>query len=317
MGVVIRPRRGTATEWAQSNPVLAEGELGLELDTGAFKIGDGVTAWNDLGYASGPPGPQGPGFTIRGEWDNATTYAPLDVVVHADMAWLAVTQNTNSEPDRESANWVVLGAEGPQGPQGPEGPPGPQGEKGEKGDKGDPGPQGETGPQGPPGPKGDTGATGPQGPQGPPGADGATWHLTSGAPGSGTGKDGDFAFDPEIGNVYQKSSGSWTLLGSLQGPKGEKGEKGDKGDTGEQGPPGPEGPQGPPGPEAKGAISRVFTRNKAGLITKIAYADGRELTFTRDASGTITGKVDQEHTWQFVRDSNGLITEIIVTPVEE
>src|SRR5690606_1656120 len=67
------------------------------------------------------------------------------------------------------------------------------------------------------------GPEGPQGPQGPPGADGAdgaTWHLTSGAPGSGTGKDGDFAFDPENGNVYQKSTGSWTLLGSLQGPEG-------------------------------------------------------------------------------------------------
>ena len=30
------------------NPTLAQGELGIELDTGRFKIGDGVTAWNTL-----------------------------------------------------------------------------------------------------------------------------------------------------------------------------------------------------------------------------------------------------------------------------
>ena len=32
------------------NPTLAQGELGIELDTGRFKIGDGVTAWNTLTY---------------------------------------------------------------------------------------------------------------------------------------------------------------------------------------------------------------------------------------------------------------------------
>ena len=44
----IQLRRGGAQEWANSNPTLAQGELGIELDTGRFKIGDGVTAWNTL-----------------------------------------------------------------------------------------------------------------------------------------------------------------------------------------------------------------------------------------------------------------------------
>ena len=54
----LRPRRSTATEWSTINPVLLEGELGIEYpDTGVgtglckFKIGDGYTQWNSLPYA--------------------------------------------------------------------------------------------------------------------------------------------------------------------------------------------------------------------------------------------------------------------------
>jgi hypothetical protein len=43
-------RRGTAAQWTASNPVLAEGEVGLETDTRKFKVGDGLTAWSSLSY---------------------------------------------------------------------------------------------------------------------------------------------------------------------------------------------------------------------------------------------------------------------------
>jgi hypothetical protein len=46
----IQLRRGGAQEWANANPTLAQGELGIEIDTGRIKIGDGVTAWNSLRY---------------------------------------------------------------------------------------------------------------------------------------------------------------------------------------------------------------------------------------------------------------------------
>ena len=46
----IQLRRGGAQEWANANPTLAQGEIGIELDTGRIKIGDGVTAWNTLRY---------------------------------------------------------------------------------------------------------------------------------------------------------------------------------------------------------------------------------------------------------------------------
>ena len=46
----IQLRRGGAQEWANANPTLAQGELGIELDTGRIKIGDGVSGWNNLRY---------------------------------------------------------------------------------------------------------------------------------------------------------------------------------------------------------------------------------------------------------------------------
>lgn len=45
-------RHDTKTNWATKNPVLLKGEIGIEDDSGLFKIGDGVKAWDALGYAN-------------------------------------------------------------------------------------------------------------------------------------------------------------------------------------------------------------------------------------------------------------------------
>ena len=45
-------RNGTSAQWTAANPVLLKGELGLENDTRRMKIGDGITAWEDLPYAT-------------------------------------------------------------------------------------------------------------------------------------------------------------------------------------------------------------------------------------------------------------------------
>lgn len=50
MAVAIQLRRGTSAQWTSTNPVLLEGEIGVELDTNLYKIGDGATAWNSLPY---------------------------------------------------------------------------------------------------------------------------------------------------------------------------------------------------------------------------------------------------------------------------
>jgi len=60
MAIKVQLRRGTAAQWSSANPLLAEGELGLELDTGKFKVGNGTQNWNALVYASGIQGPTGP-----------------------------------------------------------------------------------------------------------------------------------------------------------------------------------------------------------------------------------------------------------------
>lgn len=59
MAIQIQFRRGTASQWTSANPILAEGEMGIETDTDQFKIGDGETNWNDLDYG-GIQGAQGP-----------------------------------------------------------------------------------------------------------------------------------------------------------------------------------------------------------------------------------------------------------------
>jgi hypothetical protein len=61
MAVQIQFRNDTAAAWTSADPILAEGELGIEKDTDQFKIGNGVDSWADLAYGGlvGPEGPQG------------------------------------------------------------------------------------------------------------------------------------------------------------------------------------------------------------------------------------------------------------------
>ena len=47
-------KNDTSANWASENPVLLNGELGIESDTKKAKLGDGVNAWNDLEYWSFP-----------------------------------------------------------------------------------------------------------------------------------------------------------------------------------------------------------------------------------------------------------------------
>jgi hypothetical protein len=54
--ITIKLRRGTAAQWTATNPVLAEGEVGLETDTRKFKVGTGAGAWNSLQYWGGSGG---------------------------------------------------------------------------------------------------------------------------------------------------------------------------------------------------------------------------------------------------------------------
>lgn len=47
---IVKNRIDTAADWTANNPVLLEGQVGYESDTSKYKLGDGSTAWNSLGY---------------------------------------------------------------------------------------------------------------------------------------------------------------------------------------------------------------------------------------------------------------------------
>lgn len=53
---ILRHRRDTAANWTANDPVLEDGQQGFETDTLKSKLGDGVTAWTALSYASEPGG---------------------------------------------------------------------------------------------------------------------------------------------------------------------------------------------------------------------------------------------------------------------
>jgi hypothetical protein len=76
MATRMQQRKGTAAQWISTNagdgPVLNAGEIGFELDTNKFKIGDGVNHWVDLTY-----------FT-----DSASALAAINAVIDAAPAAL-------------------------------------------------------------------------------------------------------------------------------------------------------------------------------------------------------------------------------------
>ena len=103
--------------------------------------------------------------------------------------------------------------------------------------------------------------------QGAVGEDGATWLSGSGAPGSSTGKDGDFYLDTTSYDIYKKTSGAWGKIGNIKGATGAKGDKGDtgaegpqgeKGETGAQGSKGDQGDQGPAGEDGTDGATWLF-----------------------------------------------------------
>jgi hypothetical protein len=156
-------RRGTTTEWTTSNPILSQGELGLDTTLNKVKCGDGVNLYSVLPYivgsdgavgVTGPTGSVGPtgaeGATGRTGANGATGATGIQGVVGS------------------------TGATGSQGIQGTQGIQGIQGIQGNVGSAGATGAKGATGSQGSIGPQGAQGVQGLKGETGAAGATGAT-----------------------------------------------------------------------------------------------------------------------------------------------
>ncbi len=89
MADIIQIRRDTAANWTAENPVLADGEIGLERGNEYWKVGDGVTAWNSLPYVGvGPQGPQGDTGVAGPEGDSAYEVAGANGFTGTETEWL-------------------------------------------------------------------------------------------------------------------------------------------------------------------------------------------------------------------------------------
>jgi hypothetical protein len=53
MATKIQLRNDTSSSCSSANPILAQGEPGLETNTSKIKYGNGTSAWNCLPYANG------------------------------------------------------------------------------------------------------------------------------------------------------------------------------------------------------------------------------------------------------------------------
>ena len=53
--MALQLKRGKKETWEKLNPILAYGEPGFVKETGELKIGDGVTAWNNLQNINAEP----------------------------------------------------------------------------------------------------------------------------------------------------------------------------------------------------------------------------------------------------------------------
>lgn len=142
-------RRGTTTEWSTTNPVLSQGELGLDTTQNKVKCGDGVNLYSVLPYIVGSDG-----------------------AVGATGPSGAVGATGPSGPQGIAGVAGAVGATGAQGVVGSTGPTGSQGVQGNQGIQGIQGIQGNVGSAGATGRTGATGATGAQGNIGPQGAQG-------------------------------------------------------------------------------------------------------------------------------------------------
>jgi hypothetical protein len=78
----IKHRRDTSANWTAGNPVLAAGELGIEIDAASLrgKYGDGIAAWNSLPYTELGRRPEFE--AIQFDLD-----AAVDPVVDGQLSW--------------------------------------------------------------------------------------------------------------------------------------------------------------------------------------------------------------------------------------
>ena len=161
--IQLQIRRDTGANWVSNNPVLASGEMGINLNTYQYKLGDGIKTWNLLPYAgiTGPTGVAGPTISSStGATGSTGLTGPTGMTGPTGISATGVTG-----PVRIGFTGFTgptgLSATGQTGATGTIGPTGYTGATGVTGPTGLTGPSGSVGPRGYTGSAGDTtGATG-------------------------------------------------------------------------------------------------------------------------------------------------------------
>jgi hypothetical protein len=91
-------RRDSAANWAVTSPnpiILSEGEPGFDTTNQILKIGDGVTAWNDLAQFQGPTGATGPAGADGADGVDGEDGVSINTYTKANLP-LAATAGTNA-----------------------------------------------------------------------------------------------------------------------------------------------------------------------------------------------------------------------------
>lgn len=93
----------TSAQWSNANPVLMSGEMGVESDTQKYKIGDGVTKWNNLSYARG--------VSIDTTLSASSTNPVQNKVINKEFESLTLTSGMLSTPSSNEAYVCKLAAD--------------------------------------------------------------------------------------------------------------------------------------------------------------------------------------------------------------
>lgn len=111
-------RRDTTANWESVNPVLAAGEIGVEIlagsDVPTFKIGNGTDTWNDLGYPAGNIEMRVSGGWIQysndgATWENLIETADLEGPPGANGAAGANGREVEMSVNSTHIRWRLVG----------------------------------------------------------------------------------------------------------------------------------------------------------------------------------------------------------------
>jgi hypothetical protein len=101
VGTRMQQRRASAADWTTSNYVLAAGEIGVVSESGAFKVGNGVTAWTDLDFAF-----DGTYLPILGTAANADLLGGVSAASFVKVADTDTAASNNTYVKRTSAGRI-------------------------------------------------------------------------------------------------------------------------------------------------------------------------------------------------------------------